>query len=256
MTAVFITGGANGIGRATVEQLLEKGYEVIVYDRDGEALQDLPSAVTAYHGDVYDEDCVTEVVEQETFNVLVNCAGVQERGAIEDIPADVVEEHFRSNVFGLLNVTRAALPILRENQGRIINISSLAGRVSGPFWGAYSASKHAVEGASDALRMEVEGFGVDVVVIEPGPIRTGFNKGGRQMVKRYLPDSVYADRYRDLLEQESRGAPPEKAADTIVHAIETGRPRARYTVTKTAWLAPRLKVLLPTRIWDCLVKRW
>lgn len=256
MTAVFVTGGANGIGRATVDMLLENGHEVIVYDRDGEALQDLPSAVTAYHGDVYDEDRVIEVVEQETFDVLVNCAGVQERGAVEDIPADIVEEHFRSNVFGLLNMTRAALPMLRERQGRIINISSLAGKVTGPFWGAYGASKHAVEGVSDALRMEVDAFDVDVVVIEPGPIRTGFNERGRQMVKRYLPDTVYADRYRDLLEQESRGASPETAAKTIVHAIETDRPKARYTVTTVAWLGPKLKTVLPTRLWDRLVKRW
>ncbi len=256
MNGVFITGGANGIGKATAEQLVEKGYKVIVYDRDKTALQDLPSAITIYHGDVYDEDRVNEVLAEEEFSVLVNCAGVQERGAIEDQSLDVVEEHFRSNVFGLLNVTRAALPMLREKQGRIINISSVAGKVSGPFFGAYAASKHAVEGLSDALRMEVCEFDVDVVVIEPGPIHTGFNERGRQMVKRYLPDSIYADRYRELLEPEHRGAPTRVAADRIVYAVETDRPRARYTVTRIAWIAPKLKTVLPTRLWDWLVRHW
>lgn len=253
---VFITGGANGIGKATAEQLVDHGHDVIVYDIDENAFANLPSAITTYHGDVADEHQVQEVVGQELFDVLINCAGYQERGAIEDIDADAVRKHFETNVFGLLNVTRAALPMLRERDGRIINISSLAGEVAGPFWGAYAASKHAVEGVSDALRLEVTPFGVDVVVVEPGPITTGFNERGRQMLKQYLPDSVYADRYRDELAQDQHGASPEKAAAVIVKAVETNRPKTRYTVTWAAWLGPKLQAVLPTRIWDRLVRRW
>ncbi len=253
---VFITGGANGIGRATVEQLREHGHDVIVFDIDENALQDLPPAVVTYHGDVYDEQRVQEVIHQETFDALVNCAGYQAQGALEDMDAESVKKHFETNFFGLLNVTRTALPMLRERNGRIVNISSLAGKTTSPFWGAYSASKHAVEAASNALRMEVKKFGVDVVVVEPGPIKTGFNERGRQMLKQYLPDSVYADRYRDKLAQDRRGVPPEKAAAVIVKAVETNRPKTRYTVTWVAWLGPKLKIVLPTRVWDWIACRW
>lgn len=253
---VFITGGANGIGRATVDHLDDRGHDVIVYDIDENAFDDLPAGVTAYHGDVYDEDRVREVVGKETFDVLINCAGYQEQGAIEDMDAGAVEKHFETNVFGLLHVTREALPMLRERSGRIINISSIAGTTAGPYWGSYAASKHAVEGASDALRMEVQEFGVEVVVVAPGPIRTGFNERGRQMLKQYLPDSVYADRYRERLEQEQHGAPPAKAASVIVNAVEADRPKPRYTVTWVAWLGPKLQAALPTRLWDRMVRHW
>lgn len=252
---VFITGGANGIGKATAELLLEKEHDVIVYDIDKNALKDLPSAVTTHHGDVYDEDRVIEAVSQEPFDVLINCAGIQERGAIEDVPIDTVEKHFETNLFGLLTVTRAALPMLRDRNGRIINISSLAGRITGPYWGAYAASKYAVEGASDALRLEASQFGVEVVIVEPGPVKTGFNERGRQMLKRYLPDSLYAEQYREELARDPNGVSPEKAAKVIVKAVEANRPRARYTVTWQAWLAPKLKVVLPTRVWDWIMKQ-
>lgn len=254
---VFITGGANGIGRATGEQLLDRGHEVTVLDIDADALADLPDAVTTYYGDVYDEDFVQEVIAQETFDVLVNCAGYQRQGAVEDMALDTVEEHFETNVFGLITVTWAALPMLRERNGRIVNISSLAGKVSAPFWGAYSASKHAVEGVSDALRMELASYDVDVVVVEPGPVDTGFNDRGREHLETFLPGSPYADRYRDVLDQDwFSGVSPEKAARTVVRAVETDRPRARYTVTWQAWLGPKLKTLLPTRLFDAIVRRF
>lgn len=253
---VFITGGANGIGKATVERLLDRGHEVAVYDIDRNALQDLPASVATYYGDVYDEERVQEVIAQETVDVLINCAGYQARGAIEDMALDGVEKHFETNLFGMMNVIRAVLPMLRERNGRIINVSSLAGRVASPFWGAYAASKHAVEGMSDALRMELRGFGVEVVVVEPGPIRTGFNERGAQMLKQYLPDSIYADRYRDVLSEESSGASPEKAASVLVKAVEAKNPKPRYTVTWVAWLGPKLKAVLPTRVWDWIVARW
>jgi NAD(P)-dependent dehydrogenase (short-subunit alcohol dehydrogenase family) len=253
---VFITGGANGIGKATVEQLLDHGHDVIVFDIDENALQDLPADVTAYHGDVSDEKRVQEVVGQETFDVLINCAGYQEQGAIEDMTMDAVEKQFETNFFGLLNVIRTAMPMLRDRNGRVINISSLAGKTTGPFWGVYSASKHAVEAASNALRMEVNEFGVDVVVVEPGAIKTGFNERGRQMLKQYLPESVYAERYREKLAQEQGGVSPEKAAATIVTAVEADRPKPRYTVTWEALIGPKLKLLLPTRVWDWLARQW
>ncbi len=247
---VFITGAANGIGRAAAERLVEAGEDVIAYDTDADRLDLLPDAVTTYEGDVRDEDRVTEVVEQEPFDVLVNNAGYQTVGAVEDMDVEEVREHYETNLFGMWRVTQEALPMLREKEGRVVNVSSMVGEVAPPFWGAYASSKHAVEGFSDALRREVESFGVDVVVVQPGPIRTGFNEQGQANVEQYLPDSVYSDRYEDILARANAGAPPEQAGNVLARAATADRPRARYTVTATAWLAPKLECILPTWAMD------
>lgn len=253
---VFLTGGANGIGRATVDRLLEQGHEVAVFDIDQDGLDALPDAVDTYHGDVADRDRVETVIDQETFDVLVNDAGFQARGTLEDMEHETVKQHFETNVYGLLHATRAALPMLRERDGRIVNIASLAGQIAAPTWGAYAASKHAVEALSDALRMEVAPFDVDVVIIEPGPVRTGFNEQGRDHMEQYLPDTPYADRYRDALEQEQGGVSPENAAKTVVKAVTARRPRTRYRIGWQAYIAPRVRCLLPERLWDWLVQRF
>lgn len=252
---VFITGAANGIGRATVEQLLDDGRDVIAYDTDGERLQQLPDDVRTYEGDVTDPDRVDDVIAQEEFDVLINNAGYQAVGAVEDMPLAEVRRHFETNLFGMWRLTRAALPMLREREGRVVNVSSMVGRVAPPFWGAYAASKHAVEGFSDALRREVGSFGVDVVVVQPGPIRTGFNAAGQSNVEDYLPDSPYADSYRDILERSNDGAPPAAAGRTVATAATVHDPRPRYTVTTVAWLTPKLSSILPTSVMDRLT-RW
>ncbi|MDY6770666.1 MAG: SDR family NAD(P)-dependent oxidoreductase [Candidatus Nanohaloarchaea archaeon] len=250
---VLITGGGHGIGRATAERLLDRGHEVAVLDIEQDHLDDLPGEITTYQGDVYDRERVEEVLDGEELDVLVNCAGHQALGAIEDMAMDDVEQHFETNLFGLLQVTKAALPTLKERDGRIVNVSSLAGKTVAPYWGAYAASKHAVEAVSDALRLELSRFDVDVVVIEPGAIRTGFNEKGARNLERYLPDSAYAENYRRKLASAFTGASPETAAKTLVTAVETDRPSARYTVTWQAWLFPKLKAVLPTWLWDRLV---
>ncbi len=253
---VFITGGANGIGRATVEKLLENSHEVVVYDWDREALGKLPDSVTTYEGDVYDEERVKEVVESEDFDVLVNCAGEQFQAAVEDLDMDVAERMFKSNVHGLIRVTQHALPALRKNTGRVVNISSLAGRITGKYWGVYAATKHAVEAVSDTLRLELSGFGVEVVIVEPGPIRTGFNERGRDHMAEYVDDSVYADEYREKLAGEIGGVSAEKAARVVYRAITATHPKTRYTVTWEAKIAPKIKAVLPTRVWDWLINKW
>lgn len=252
---VFVTGGANGIGRATVD-ILHEDHAVVVYDIDDDALDDLPAGVEAISGDVRDGDAVRDALAGRDVDVLVNDAGFQARGAVEDMEMDTVREHIDTNVYGALHTIRAALPTLRERDGRIVNVSSLAGRVSAPTWGPYAASKHAVEALSDALRMELRPFDVDVVVVEPGAVRTGFNERGRAYMERFLPDSVYADRYEHALDGDMGGISPEKAARTVVTAVETDRPRARYPVTWQARIAPRLKCLLPTTLFDRLVERY
>lgn len=253
---VLITGAASGIGKATAEKLIDRGHEVIGFDIDGEALDSLPEEVTKYHGDVYDEERVSEVIEEEEFEVLVNCAGYYEMGSIEDMDAETVESHFRTNVFGTLNMIRNAAPQLRQKNGRIVNISSVAGRISLPFYGVYSATKYSIEAISEALRYEMEPFDVDVVVVEPGPIDTGFNSRARQKLEKYLPDSVYSDRYRKVLENDGRAeAGAEKAADVVVKAVEARNPSNRYTVTRGAWLVPKLKRFLPSRLQRFIVRK-
>ena len=253
---VLITGAASGIGKATVEKLLEHGHEVIAFDIDERALEELPEEVVKYHGDVYDEDRVKEVVEKEEFDTLVNCAGYYELGSIEDLDAETVESHFNTNVFGTLNMIRNAAPQLRENKGRIINVSSIAGRVSLPFYGIYSSTKYSIEAISDAVRLEMNPFDVDVVIVEPGPIDTGFNERARQKLEKYLPESVYSGRYEKVLENGGRAeVGAEKAARTIVKAIESPKPKDRYTVTWEAWLFPKLKRFLPSRLWRYIVRK-
>lgn len=253
---VLVTGAASGIGESTVEKLLEKEHEIISFDIDEEALDKLPEEVTKYHGDVYDEDRVKEVVEKEEFDVLVNCAGYYELGSIEDMDSETVESHFNTNVFGTMNMIRNSIPQLRENKGRIVNVSSVAGRISMPFYGTYCATKHSIEAISDALRYEMKPFDVDVVIVEPGPIDTGFNQRAREKLDKYLPDSVYSDRYRNVLESGGRAeVGAEKAAKTVVKAIESPKPKNRYTVTWEAWLLPKLKRVLPSRTWDYIIRK-
>ncbi|MDY6761986.1 MAG: SDR family oxidoreductase [Candidatus Nanohaloarchaea archaeon] len=252
---VFITGAANGIGRAAAEQLVEAGHDVAAYDLDGDALAELPDAVATYQGDVSDRDRVQEVVEREQFDVLVNDAGYQALGAVEDMDIETVRQHFDTNLFGMWTVTQAALPMLRERDGRVVNVSSMAGRIAAPFWGAYAASKHAVEGFSDALRHEMRPTGVDVVIVEPGPVRTGFNERGRDHLETYTGESAYTDRYRNVLDRSLGGVAPEKAGGVVATAATTTRPRPRYTVTWQAWLAPKLACLLPTRVMDWILSR-
>lgn len=253
---VLVTGAASGIGKATVQKLLEKEHEIIGFDIDEEALDRLPEKITTYQGDVYDEERVKEVVGDEEFDVLVNCAGYYELGAIEDMDSETVESHFRTNVFGTLNMIRNSSPQLREKNGRIVNVSSIAGRVSMPFYGTYCATKYSIEAISDALRYEMNPFNVEVVIVEPGPIDTGFNERARHKLNKYLPDSVYSNRYQKVLENGGRAeVGAGKTAETVVKAIESPNPKTRYTVTWEAWLLPKLKRVLPSRVWDYIIRK-
>lgn len=254
---VLIAGGASGIGKATAEKLLGNGHEVAVFDIDADALDELPGDINTFQGDIYEEERVKEVIDEVDFDTVVNCAGYYELGSIEDMDAETVEKHFQTNVFGLLNLTRNALPQLREKEGTVVNVSSVMGRISIPFFGVYSATKHSVEAISDALRMEAKPFGVDVVIVEPGPINTGFNERARKKLEKYLPDSVYSDRYEQALAKGGMaGVSAEEAAKTVVKAVETENPKPRYTITWQAWLAPKARKVLPETIWDRLIQNF
>lgn len=252
---IAITGAAGGIGGKTSEFLEERGHQVLAIDRDEEGLAEVKATET-FCFDIRDEEEVKEFVEGEEFEVLVNSAGYQEAGSIEDTPAEVVEEMYGDNVFGMLNMIRNSLPMLREKSGRIVNISSLAGRSTVPFYGIYSSTKFSVEAISDALRGEVNDFDVDVVIVEPGYIRTGFNVRGREAVEKYMPDSVYSERYEKFLDQGGiPGTDEERAGEVVAKAVEASGPKRRYTITWLAWVAPKLKRFLPRKLFYALTDR-
>ncbi|MFT4868554.1 MAG: NADP-dependent 3-hydroxy acid dehydrogenase YdfG [Colwellia polaris] len=253
---IFITGIASGIGKATTEVLLSEGHEVKGFDIDKEALDKMPDEVTTYHGDVCDEDRVEYVVNQEEFDILINCAAYYELGSIEDMSAETVESIFKPNVFGTLNFIRESMPMLRERNGRIINMSSVAGKVSMPYYGVYSATKHSIEAISDALRMEVGRFDVDVVIVEPGAFNTGFNSTARQALIKYVPDSIYADDYEDLMEDSPlNGESPVKAGRKVAEAAIAENPKTRYKVGRGSSIFPKFRSIMPDRLYDKVVLR-
>jgi NAD(P)-dependent dehydrogenase (short-subunit alcohol dehydrogenase family) len=179
--AVLITGCSSGIGRATAERLSSVGWKVYATARDAEAIASLErNGCGSLPLDVTDEDSMRSAVDEierreGAVGVLINNAGYSQSGAVEAVPMEKVRRQFETNVFGLARMCQLVLPgMRRQGYGRIVNLSSMGGKLTFPGAGYYHASKHAVEAISDALRFEVEGFGVKVSVIEPGLIRTGF----------------------------------------------------------------------------------
>ncbi|MFC6824091.1 SDR family NAD(P)-dependent oxidoreductase [Halopelagius fulvigenes] len=257
---VVVTGGASGIGRATVRRLRALGHDVVVLDADESALGRLPEAVETHVCDVTDEERVREVAEAVTdggpVDSLLTCAGYYELGAVEDAPGGAVERQFRVNVFGTLFVARAFLPALRESGGRLVTVASVLGRVTLPFHGVYGATKHGVEALSDALRVELAPHGVSVAVVEPGAVRTGFNERAKEALWAYEGEETpYADDYRRVRESfDPGGTTPERVAETVVEAIQADDPKARYPVTWQARLLPVLRAVLPTAWFDALVR--
>src|SRR3954452_16651655 len=179
--AVLITGCSSGIGRATAEHLAQRGYTVYATARKLDAIRDLEARGCRLLAlDVTDDDSMTAAVEavereQGAVGILVNNAGYSQSGAVESIPMDAVRKQFETNVFGLVRLCQLVLPGMRAQRwGRIVNISSVGGRLVFPGGGYYHATKYAVEAISDAMRFEVERLGVDVVIVEPGLIKTEF----------------------------------------------------------------------------------
>jgi NAD(P)-dependent dehydrogenase (short-subunit alcohol dehydrogenase family) len=248
MAIVFVTGAASGIGRATALRLAGRGHRVVGFDVDADGLDSLPPAVETHVGDVTDEDRVRDVLP-DGLDVLVNCAAVYELGAVEDAGWDRVEEQFRVNVFGTLAVTRAALPLLRNNGGRVVTVSSVLGRASLPLHGVYAGTKHALEGAFDALRAEQSA--VAVVLVEPGAVRTGLNERAKAGLRdTRTPHRALYDRVHDRY--DPGGVPPERVARVVGDAVEADDPKPRYVATRQAWLVLACRTLLPTRLYDRL----
>jgi NAD(P)-dependent dehydrogenase (short-subunit alcohol dehydrogenase family) len=270
--AVLITGCSSGIGRATAEHLVGRGWMVYASARRPEAIAELAErGCETLALDVTDEDsmraAVTAVEDAEgAVGVLVNNAGYSQSGAIETLPLERLKAQFETNVFGLVRTCQLVLPgMRRQGWGRIVNVSSMGGRFTFPGGGAYHATKHAVEALSDALRFEVQGFGVDVVVIEPGLIKTRFGEtaAGSIDAATAAPDDPYAEFNAAVGTATAQvyegplarlGGGPEAVARAIERAITSRRPKTRYKVTPSARLILAQRRLLPDRAWDAVLR--
>jgi NAD(P)-dependent dehydrogenase (short-subunit alcohol dehydrogenase family) len=264
--AVLITGCSTGIGRATAERLARAGHTVYATARREAAVADLREAgCRTLALDVTDEGSMAAAVErvvaeQGAVGVLVNNAGYSLSGAVETIAMDDLRRQFETNVFGLVRLCQLALPGMRgQGWGRIVNVSSMGGTFTFPGGGAYHATKHAVEALSDALRFEVKGFGVDVVVIQPGLIRTAFSDTAAREVPldRGGPyDAFNAGVARSTREAYEKGplarlgGGPDAVARAIEEAITAPSPRIRYRVTPSARLLIGQRRVMPDRVWD------
>jgi NADP-dependent 3-hydroxy acid dehydrogenase YdfG len=263
---VLVTGASSGIGRATAIEFARRGHLVFAAARREDVLADLAAAtpnIRAVGLDVTDAGSVNSAwaaIETSTggagVDVLVNNAGFALSGPIETLGDEAVRRQFATNVFGLLTMTRAVLPAMRSrNSGRIINISSLVGRTTFPGMGVYGATKYAVEALSDALRQEVAGFGIDVIIIEPGFVATsiGDNGDAHQDADAGIPDayaSMAAAGARYLAAQVAKGIAPEQVAVAIANAAEHRSPRLRYVVPASARPMITLLTSLPGRLAD------
>jgi NADP-dependent 3-hydroxy acid dehydrogenase YdfG len=262
---VLITGCSSGIGRATAERLNADGYTVYATARRPESISDLEAqGCRILPLDVTDEQSMESAVEQiPEIDVLINNAGYSQSGAVESVPLEDVRKQFETNVFGLIRMCQLVLPGMRERgQGKIVNLSSMGGRLTFPGGGLYHASKYAVEAISDALRFEVRGFGVEVILIEPGLIKTGFGEVASGSVDK-AQAGPYAKFNQKVAEVTAGayegpmlklGGGPEKVADAIAKALSAKHPKARYPVTPSAHLMIGQRRLTPDRVWDLMMR--
>lgn len=272
---VLITGATAGIGRTTALHLASLGHHVIATGRRADQLaalraealaKQVPGRLDVTALDVTSLSSIDAAVVEVNrltaghgVDVLVNNAGFGLLGPMSEISDAELRRQFDTNVFGLMSVTRAFLPAMRARRaGRIINVSSIGGRITLPYFGAYNGTKYAVESFSDALRYELRPFGVDVVLIEPGAIKTSFGDTAMSSIGAYA-DTVYGPAM-DKAEQmrtrmESTAGSPETIARGIARAIKARRPAARYVLPRFNRSVFVLQALLPQRAWDWSMRR-
>jgi len=264
----LVTGGSSGIGECTVRELLDAGFTVYTCARRVERMQPLAEAgAHVFAMDVTDDESMVAGVrriidEQGRIDLLVNNAGYGSYGAVEDVPLDEARRQFDVNVFGLARLTQLVTPQMRkQGSGRIINISSIGGKFYEPFGAWYHATKFAVEGFSDCLRMELKPFGIQVVIIEPGPIITEWNEIARDSLLEMSGSGDYAayakKAHRMLVEfdKPGRASRPETVAKKIRKAATKRRPAARYPVGRGAGLITMSRDHTPDAIFDQVISR-
>jgi NAD(P)-dependent dehydrogenase (short-subunit alcohol dehydrogenase family) len=283
-SSVLITGTSSGIGEACALELHERGFRVFAGVRreaDGRRLIDRTSArLTPILLDVTDADAIAraaETVEQMTngtgLSGLVNNAGITVAFPLEFLPIEQLRRQFEVNVFGLLAVTQAMLPLLRSQPGRIVNISSIVGHVAPPYTGAYAASKHAIEALSDSLRVELRRFGVKVSLVEPADVDTPIWQKSREAADALRDElmeqrgHLYPQEVHDIYTEDiaamraattrmaAHAIPARRVVRAVVRALCDRRPRARYPVGAKTWAVMLGLKWLPAGIRDWLVRR-
>ncbi|MEW9530916.1 oxidoreductase [Microbispora sp. NPDC049125] len=265
----LVTGASSGIGHATALGLLHAGHTVYGAARRVEKM----SAIRAAGGhispvDVTEEADLQRVVstvlaEQGRIDVLVNNAGAGLYGAAEDVPIERARDLFEINLFGVARLTQLVLPHMREHgSGTIINVSSIAGVIALPLGCWYHASKHALEAYSDTLRREVGRFGIRVVVVQPGLVKTEFQRETARQLREFSGDGAYQDLAEAMIIQSekafgetSKASDPAVVARTITRAVESARPKTRYAVGYLAKPVVLLSKLMPSRAFDALTAR-
>ncbi len=271
LKTVLITGGTDGLGRAAALLLAEQGYRVFAAGRSSEkraALDQLAHErglpLETVEMDVCDDASVARAVAEVhtkagPLDVLVNNAGIGYFATVEEIRMDHLRQQFETNFIGVVRVTQAVLPEMRHRRrGRILNMSSAAGKVALPLFGSYSGSKFALEGMTDALRLELYPFGIGVVLIEPGYIPTNFQVRSAELSSPYAaaaeggPYAKVYQNFRRSRKKSTAGAryTPEDCARVVLRALRDNPPQPRYTVTRHALVARWAKRLLSDRALD------
>jgi NAD(P)-dependent dehydrogenase (short-subunit alcohol dehydrogenase family) len=264
----FVTGASSGIGEATAHRLLTDGFRVFVGARRVDRMEKLAAqGATPLALDLTDDASIVAAIDAirtqaGRLDVLVNNAGYGSYGALEDVPLAEARRQFEVNVFGLARLCQLALPMMRaQKYGRIVNVTSIGGKMWEPMGSWYHATKFAVEGLSDCLRVEVEPFGIDVIVIEPGAIQTewaGIAADGLRQASGSGAYAALADNHARMLESTKTSrlpSPPDVVAATIARAVRARRPKTRYATGGGARTILFLNRLLPDRLFDRFIWR-
>lgn len=261
--SILITGASTGIGHHAAHTLVKHGWQVIAAARKAGDVERLKSeGLNAVVLDYADKTSISSALAQTLeltggrLDALFNNGAYGQTGALEDVSTDALRDQFEANFFGWHELTRQVIPLMRgQKSGRIIQCSSVLGFIAMPFRGPYNASKHALEGYNDTLRMEVAPFGIKVVSIQPGPITSRFRANALAMFERTITveGSPYADEYaRELARMRAIGRDrfelgPEAVTDSLVKALDSPNPRPIYRVTTPTHIMATAKRLLPTR---------
>ena len=265
---VLITGVSSGMGKETALTLVKEGYRVYGTARKTDNLEDLEKAgVSLLSIDVTNEDSMCQGIQKilqadGRIDILINNAGYGSYGAIEDVPLEEARRQFEVNLFGLARMVQLVLPSMRQNKfGKIINISSMGGRISAPFGGWYHATKYALEGFSNCLRMETKPFGIDVILIEPGVIQSKWSSHAVDSLRAASGKGAYkasANQVADALSRQYSGkqlSHPDLIATTISKALRRRNPKTRYLVGYGAKISVFVSRFVSDRTFDRIISK-
>ena len=258
----LITGASSGMGKDFSLRLLDEGYIVYGVARRIERMSDIEGAGGHIMKlDITDDSSIVATVdqiikEQGRIDVLINNAGYGSYGAIEDVPIEEAKRQFEVNIFGLARLTQLVLPHMRKNNfGKIINISSIGGKLHGPLGGWYHATKFALEGLSDCLRFETKQFGIDVIVIEPGGVESEWGDIALNAAMERSGSTAYSETakgFKKIMETFKKQAPPKVITDLVMKALRAKNPKTRYSAGTAAKPMLFMRKILSDRMFDNL----